>query len=59
MAGFLIGAWNEAQTGLTLSQQFEGNPIPPLLFAAITTYATLVPVTKGCKAEAFGELSCS
>lgn len=55
MVGFLASAANEFRTGATIEQQVSADPVPVAVFVLLFTYATLVPIMKGCKNEAFGE----
>ncbi|GIL52749.1 hypothetical protein Vafri_8543 [Volvox africanus] len=54
MVGLIAGAWEEAHSGLTLAQQAEQLPLSELLLLALWVYASLVPILKGAKMEAFG-----
>lgn len=54
MMGILMGGWQEAHTGLTLAQQAAELPLSELLLLAGWVYASLVPILKGAKMEAFG-----
>ncbi len=54
MLGILCGGWQEAHTGLTLAQQAADLPLSELLLLAGWVYASLVPILKGAKMEAFG-----
>ncbi|GLI68005.1 hypothetical protein VaNZ11_012327 [Volvox africanus] len=53
MVGLIAGAWEEAHSGLTLAQQAEQLPLSELLLLALWVYASLVPILKGAKMEAF------
>ena len=55
MVGFLAAAYNEITTGDTVVKQIADAPIGVGVFVLATVYATLVPVMKGVKNEAFGE----
>lgn len=59
MLGFLLAARNEFQTGETVLQQSMHVPWPWLLLLAVVVYASLVPMLKGARHEAFGELAHS
>jgi hypothetical protein len=57
MVGFLATAVNELQQRGTIEEQLVGNPVPVAVFVLVTMYATLVPIMKGVKNEAFGPMS--
>eukprot|EP00877_Chromochloris_zofingiensis_P013543 jgi/Chrzof1/8442/Cz03g10240.t1_ELIP9[v5.2] len=57
MLGFLLAARNEFQTGETVLQQSMHVPWPWLLLLAVVVYASLVPMLKGARHEAFGIFS--
>ncbi|GLC47959.1 hypothetical protein PLESTB_000043900 [Pleodorina starrii] len=57
MIGMVAGAWEEAHSGLTLAQQAAQLPLSELLLLAVWVYASLVPILKGAKMEAFGWFS--
>jgi hypothetical protein len=54
MIGFVTAVYNEVTTGTTIEQQVLSNPFPAAVLFVALTYATLVPIMKGCKNEAFG-----
>jgi hypothetical protein len=54
MLGFLIAAHEEAQTGHTIVYQFLNGPWQHYLMFAVFVYASMVPIMKGVKNEAFG-----
>lgn len=55
MVGFIATAINELQHRGTIEQQLLDSPVPVGIFVLATVYATLVPIMKGVKNEAFGE----
>ena len=55
MAGIVWGAISEARTGLPIIQLFGNSTLQILLFAAVISYASLIPILKGARSEAFGE----
>ena len=57
MLGLLWGAWSEARTGQTIAQQVQSAPVLVAAVALLITYASLIPITKGAKSEAFGAFS--
>mmetsp|Transcript_15706 Transcript_15706/g.39938 ORF Transcript_15706/g.39938 Transcript_15706/m.39938 type:complete len:205 (-) Transcript_15706:133-747(-) len=57
MVGFLATAANELQHRGTIEEQLLGSPVPVAIFVLVTVYATLVPIMKGVKNEAFGPMS--
>lgn len=56
MLGLLWGAKLEAQTGNTITQQAQSRPVVIAAVVALTTIASLIPIMKGVKSEAFGAL---
>ncbi|KAG2435618.1 hypothetical protein HXX76_006821 [Chlamydomonas incerta] len=55
MIGLVAGAWEEANgAGQTLAQQAAALPLAELLLLGVWVYASLVPILKGAKMEAFG-----
>lgn len=54
MLGLLWGAKVEAQTGNTITQQAQSRPVAIAAVVALTTIASLIPIMKGVKSEAFG-----
>ena len=57
MAGIVWGAISEARTGLPIAELFKNSTLQILLFAAIVSYASLIPILKGARSEAFGKSS--
>lgn len=55
MLGFFFGALEETKTGHTIIQQAIDSPVKVLAVAAVIGYATITPILKGAKSEAFGE----
>ncbi len=58
MAGIVWGAVSEAKTGLPIADLFRNSTPQILVFAALITYASLIPILKGARSEAFGQF-CS
>ena len=54
MLGFLLGALNEPKTGLPLMEQAKAAPVFVGFLTFIVVWASLIPITKGAKSEAFG-----
>ncbi|PNW72174.1 hypothetical protein CHLRE_16g679250v5 [Chlamydomonas reinhardtii] len=55
MLGLVAGAWEEAHgAGQTFAQQAAQLPLAELLLLGVWVYASLVPILKGAKMEAFG-----
>ena len=57
MIGIITAAFNEANYSETVLQQVPHVPVRIAAAVAIVTYSSLVPILKGAKSEAFGELS--
>ncbi|KAK9868895.1 hypothetical protein WJX84_007933 [Apatococcus fuscideae] len=57
MAGIVWGAVSEAKTGLPIADLFRNSTPQILVFAALITYASLIPILKGARSEAFGIFS--
>ncbi len=57
MAGIVWGAISEAKTGLPVADLFKNSTPQILLFAAFISYASLIPILKGARSEAFGARS--
>ena len=57
MLGLLWGAWSEIRTGQTIMQQVQAAPVLVGAVAFIISYASLAPIMKGAKSEAFGAFS--
>jgi hypothetical protein len=55
MLGLIIVAMQENQTGETVLYQLNHVSVGTCLLLAMWVYASLVPVLKGVKQEAFGE----
>jgi hypothetical protein len=55
MVALLVAASNEMSTGQTVMQQFAAAPLWTYLAFAGLVYASLVPMMKGARHEAFGE----
>jgi Chlorophyll A-B binding protein len=55
MVGMLVAARNEVLTGQTVMQQFASAPLLSYLAFGVLVYASLVPMLKGARHEAFGE----
>ena len=56
MIGIITAAFNEANYSQTVLQQVPHVPVRIAAAVAIVTYSSLVPILKGAKSEAFGEL---
>lgn len=56
MVAMLVAASNEVTTGQTVAQQFASAPLWVYLAFAGIAYASLVPMMKGARHEAFGEM---
>ena len=54
MVGFVAGAMREVNTGEPLAQQVAAAGPGTWLLAAVIVYASLVPILKAAKFEAFG-----
>mmetsp|Transcript_29325 Transcript_29325/g.82718 ORF Transcript_29325/g.82718 Transcript_29325/m.82718 type:complete len:206 (+) Transcript_29325:257-874(+) len=57
MVGFLAAAMNEVTTGDTVEKQILEAPVTVGVFVLVVVYASLVPIMKGVKNEAFGFMS--
>lgn len=55
MVGFVWGAKQEFQTSRTLVEQAASRPVLVAAVVALTAWASLVPIMKGVKCEAFGK----
>ena len=55
MLGIVFSAMEEAKTGLTVSEQAQQLNVPMFILLGSIAYASLVPIMKGAKTEAFGE----
>lgn len=55
MVALLVAAHNEVATGETVMQQFASAPLLSYLAFGVLVYASLVPMMKGARHEAFGE----
>ena len=55
MLGIVFSAIREAKTGLTVSEQAQQLNVPMFILLGSIAYASLVPIMKGAKTEAFGE----
>lgn len=55
MVGLLTAAHTEMATGQTVMQQFASAPVWQYLAFGVIVYASLVPMMKGARHEAFGE----
>ena len=51
---FLAGSIAEYNTGATLIEQAKSNPILGLLLTFWVSWASLIPIMKGARSEAFG-----
>jgi len=56
--GFLLGIIAEFNSAGPLLEQAKANPIPVVLVTIVFSWASLVPITKGARSEAFGEAFC-
>lgn len=54
MVGLLLAATQEAETGMTAMDQLSHTSIGAAAVVALWVYASLVPILKGVKQEAFG-----
>lgn len=54
MVGFVIGASKESETGLTILQQATNLGAPQIIGLLLIVVASLQPITKAAKSEAFG-----
>ena len=59
MLGIVAAAFNEANYSQTVVQQVPHVPLRIAVLIAVVTYSSLVPILKGAKSEAFGELPMS
>eukprot|EP00879_Flechtneria_rotunda_P026764 GHRR01028588.1.p2 GENE.GHRR01028588.1~~GHRR01028588.1.p2 ORF type:complete len:153 (+),score=54.81 GHRR01028588.1:789-1247(+) len=57
MLGILAAARNETQTGFTVVQQVQHASVLDVAVLLVTVYASLVPLLKGARHEAFGIFS--
>jgi len=57
MIGFLSAAVKESETGETVLSQLSHISVGTCLMLALWVYASLVPILKGVKQEAFGPFS--
>ena len=57
MLGLLWGAWSEIRTGQTIAAQVQSAPVLVVVVGLLISYASLVPIMKGAKSEAFGAFS--
>eukprot|EP00798_Chlamydomonas_sp_ICE-L_P024927 gene24927-10578_t len=57
MLGFVMAAYKENETGELMASQLEHLSIGVCLQLAFLVWASLVPITKGVKNEAFGPFS--
>lgn len=57
MVGFLLGIIAEFNSAGPLLEQAKANPIPVVLVTIVFSWASLVPITKGARSEAFGIFS--
>ena len=55
MLGIVFSAIQEAKTGLTVREQAQQLNVPMFILLGSIAYASLVPIMKGAKTEAFGE----
>ena len=56
MLGIVAAAINEANYSETVAQQVPHVPIRLMLMTLLVSYSSLVPILKGAKSEAFGEI---
>ena len=54
--GFLLGSINEAKTAVPILDQAKLNPIYVGGIVMLFTWASLIPIIKGARSEAFGKL---
>ena len=54
--GFLFGSINEAKTAVPILEQAKINPIFVGGIVVLFTWASLIPITKGARSEAFGKI---
>ena len=57
MLGFIWGALAELHGDQPVIEQAAGSPLLVTAVTALTTWASLIPIMKGAKSEAFGTLS--
>lgn len=57
MLGFVWGAKLEFQTGQTILQQAQSRPFVIAAVVALVSWASIIPIMKGAKSEAFGKFS--
>lgn len=57
MLGFVWGAKLEFQTGQTILQQAQSRPFVIAAVVALVSWASIIPIMKGAKSEAFGKPS--
>lgn len=57
MLGFLLGSIGEFKTAVPIMEQAQAAPIPVLLVMFLFSWASLIPITKGARSEAFGIFS--
>ena len=55
MLGFLMAAKGEIDTGLTVLQQAQQASLWQYAFMLLWVYASMVPILKGARHEAFGK----
>jgi len=57
MLGFLLGTIGEFRTGTPLLQQAQAIPIQLAVLFLLISWASLIPICKGARSEAFGAFS--
>lgn len=57
MCGLLIAASREAESGEMFLSQLQHAPVQEYLVVLLWVYASLVPILKGARSEAFGIFS--
>ena len=55
MTGIVWGAISEARTGLPIADLFRNSSWQIVLFSVFISYASLIPILKGARSEAFGK----
>lgn len=55
MTGIVWGAISEAKTGLPIADLFRNSSWQIVLFSVLVSYASLIPILKGARSEAFGK----
>lgn len=53
--GFLLGAINEVKTAVPIVEQAKAAPVIVAAVVLLFSWASLIPITKGARSEAFGK----